>query len=80
MAVAQLTCRESLRALETCLRAHSSKLDHLGIRGRIARSPLAEANEKRDGRIYRDLALSLLQTGRQRHAGEDFGVERKNTA
>ncbi len=80
MAFAQLTFRESLRAIETCLRAHSSKLYHLGIRGRIARSTLADANEKRDWRIYRDLALSLIQTGRRLYAGEDFGVELKNTA
>ncbi len=80
MAFAQLTFRESLRDIETCLRAHSGKLYHLGIRGRIARSTLADANEKRDWRIYRDLALSLIQTGRKLYAGEDFGVELKNTA
>lgn len=80
MAFAQLTFRESLRDIETCLRAHSSKLYHLGIRGRIARSTLADANEKRDWRIYRDLALSLIQTGRRLYANEDFGVELKNTA
>jgi hypothetical protein len=80
MAFAQLTFRESLRDIETCLRAHSSKLYHLGIRGRIARSTLADANEKRDWRIYRDLALSLIQTGRRLYAGEAFGVELKNTA
>lgn len=80
MAFAQLTFRESLRDIETCLRAHSSKPYHLGIRGRIARSTLADANEKRDWRIYRDLALSLIQTGRRLYAGEDFGVELKNTA
>jgi hypothetical protein len=80
MAFAQLTFRESLRDIETCLRAHSSKLYHLGIRSRIARSTLADANEKRDWRIYRDLALSLIQTGRRLYADEDFGVELKNTA
>ena len=80
MAFAQLTFRESLRDIETCLRAHSSKLYHLGIRGRIARSTLADANEKRDWRIYRDLALALIQTGRSLYADEDFGVELKNTA
>lgn len=73
MAFAQLTFRE-------CLRAHSSKLYHLGIRGRIARSTLADANEKQDWRIYRDLALSLIQTGRRLYAGKDFVVELKNTA
>ena len=80
MAFAQLTYRESLRDIETCLRAYSSKLYHLGIRGRIARRTLADANEKRDWRIYRDLALSLIQTGRTLYADDDFGVELKNTA
>lgn len=80
MAFAQLTFRESLRDIETCLRAHSSKLYHLDIRGRIARSTLADANEKRDWRIYRDLALSLIQTGRRLYADEDFGVDLNNTA
>jgi len=80
MAFAQLTFRESLRDIETCLRAHSSKLYHLGIRGHMARSTLADANEKRDWRIYRALALSLIQTGRRLYAGEDFGVELTNTA
>jgi hypothetical protein len=80
MAFAQLTFRERLRDIETCLRAHSGKLYHLGNRARIARSTLTDANEKRDWRSYRDLALSLNQTGRRRYAGEDFGVELNNTA
>lgn len=80
MAFAQLTFRESLRDIETCLRAHCTKLYHVGLRGRIARSTLADANEKRDWRIYRDLALSLIQTGRKLYADEDFGVELNNTA
>lgn len=80
MAFAQLTFRESLRDIETCLRAHCTKLYHVGLRGRIARSTLADANEKRDWRIYRDLALSLIQTGRKLYADEDFGVELTNTA
>lgn len=80
MAFAQLTFRESLRDIETCLRAHAGKLYHLGIRGRIARSTLADANERRDWRIYRDLALSLIQAGRKLYADEDFGAELNNTA
>jgi len=68
MAFAQLTYRESLRDIETCLRAHETKLYHLGIRGGIARSTLADANENRDWRIYQDFALSLIQTARQ-HKG-----------
>jgi hypothetical protein len=80
MAFAQLTFRESLRDIETCLRAHSGKLYHLGIRGRIARSTLADANEKRDWRIYRDFALSLIHVARKLYSGEPFGVELENTA
>jgi hypothetical protein len=79
MAFAQLTFRESLRDIETCLRAHSTKLYHLGIRGGIARSTLAEANETRDWRIYQDFALSLIQTARKLYAKDGFGVELKHT-
>ena len=52
MAFAQLTYRESLRDIETCLRAHQAKLYHLGIRGSIARSTMSDANESRDCRIF----------------------------
>jgi hypothetical protein len=79
MAFAQLTYRESLRDIETCLRAHSAKLYHLGIRGGVARSTLADANEKRDWRIYQDFALSLIQTARKLYAQDGFGVELTNT-
>lgn len=79
MAFAQLTYRESLRDIETCLRAHASKLYHLGIRGGIAKSTLADANETRDWRIYRDFALSLIQAARKLYAGDDFGLELKQT-
>jgi hypothetical protein len=79
MAFAQLTYRESLRDIETCLRAHSAKLYHLGIRGGIARSTLADANEKRDWRIYQDFALSLIQVARRLYAQDDLGVELTNT-
>lgn len=61
MAFAQLTGRESLRDIELCLRAHEAKLYHLGIRGRIARSTLADANEKRDWRIFSDFAQHLIR-------------------
>ena len=57
MAFAQLTYRESLRDIETCLHAHQAKLYHLGIRGNIAKSTLADANEQRDCRIYMDCLL-----------------------
>ena len=56
MAFAQLTYRESLRDIECCLRAMKDKLYHAGIRGKISRSTMADANEKRDWRIYRDFA------------------------
>jgi hypothetical protein len=80
MAFAQLTFRESLRDIETCLRAYASKLYHLGIRGGVARSTLADANEKRDWRIYQDFALSLIQLARKLYARDSFGVELSNTA
>ena len=60
MSFAQLTFRESLRKIERCLRAMNEKLYHMGIKGNISRSTLADANEKRDWRIYCDFALQLL--------------------
>ncbi|MHB1591051.1 MAG: IS4 family transposase [Sulfuricella sp.] len=79
MAFAQLTYRESLRDIETCLRAHSAKLYHLGIRGGIAKSTLADANENRDWHIYQDFALSLIQTARKLYAEDSFGLELTHT-
>ena len=61
MAFAQLTYRESLRDIEICLRSVQPKLYHMGFRGRIARSTLADANRKRDWRIYADFAQTLIQ-------------------
>ena len=80
MAFAQLTYRESLRDIETCLRALPPKLYHAGIRSQIARSTLAEANENRDWRIYADFAQGLIQRARQLYAHEDFGVTLNQTA
>jgi hypothetical protein len=80
MAFAQLTGRESLRDIETCLRAMQPKLYHCGFRGAIARSTLAEANENRDWQIYADFALSLIRTARELYAHDDFGVELAETA
>ena len=80
MVFAQLTFRESLRDIETCLRAHSTKLYHLGIRGHIARSTLADANETRDWRVYRDFALSLIHMARKLYADDSFAVELAHTA
>lgn len=79
MAFAQLTFRESLRDIEVCLRAQDSKLYHLGIRGHVARSNLADANEKRDWRIYRDFANALIVEARRLYAGDAFGVDLDNT-
>lgn len=79
MAFAQLTFRESLRDIETCLLAHAAKLYHVGIRGRVARSTLSDANAARDWRIYRDFALALIAQARKLYANEPFGVELSNT-
>jgi hypothetical protein len=79
MAFAQLTYRESLRDIETCLRAHSAKLYHLGIRGAVARSTLADANEARDWRIYAEFAQHLIRIARRLYLDEPFGVELKET-
>ena len=79
MAFAQLTYRESLRDIETCLRAHQAKLYHLGIRGNIAKSTLADANEQRDCRIFAAFAMSLIQTARTLYASDHFAVELEQT-
>ncbi len=80
LSFAQLTYRESLRDIEACLRSRQEKLYHLGIRGRISRSTLANANEKRDWRIYADFCQILISQARPLYAEEDFGVELKDTA
>ena len=79
MAFAQLTYRESLRDIEACLRAQADKLYHMGIRGRVSRSTLADANEVRDWRIYADFAQSLIGIARRLYAKEAFGVDLKET-
>ena len=79
MAFAQLTYRDSLRDIVTCLRAQSAKLYHLGIRGVVARSTLADANEARDWRIYAELAQHLIRIARRLYVNEPFGVDLKNT-
>jgi Domain of unknown function (DUF4372)/Transposase DDE domain len=79
MAFAQLTFRDSLRDIEACLRAQSSKLYHLGIRSIVARNTLANANATRDWRIYCDFAQSLIAMARKLYAKEPFGVDLKDT-
>jgi len=79
MSFAQLTYRESLRDIEACLRSRSNLLYHLGIRGHVARSTLADANEQRDWRIYADLAQWLIARARKLYAQEDMGVDLDET-
>ena len=80
MVFAQLTYRESLRDTETCLRAVESKLYHAGIRGRVSRSTLADANESRDWRIWADFAQVLVGRARKLYAGEAFGLALQQSA
>jgi len=79
MAFAQLTYRESLRDIEVCLRSVQDKLYHIGIRGKISRSTLADANETRDWHIYADFAQVLIHEAQDLYAKEPFGVELKET-
>jgi hypothetical protein len=79
LAFAQLTYRESLRDIEACLRAQREKLYHMGIRSRVSRSTLADANEVRDWRIYADFAQRLIGTARKLYLDEPFGVDLKET-
>jgi len=80
LAFAQLTGRESLREIQIGLATMQSKLYHAGLRGSAARSTLADANEKRDWRIYADLAQVLIARARSLYANESFGVELKAAA
>ena len=75
MAFAQLTYRESLRDIEACLRAMGAKLYHMGIRGKISRTTLADANESRDWRIYADFAMKLIAIARPMYANESLGFD-----
>ncbi len=80
MAFAQFTHRESLRDIEACLRAHQSKLYHMGIRSlNVARNTLSKTNEHRDWRIYADFAHSLIRIARPLYADEDLGLDLDNT-
>ena len=75
MAFAQLTYRESLRDIEACLRSMGGKLYHMGFRGRVARTTLADANECHDWRIYADFAQILIGIARPLYAGDPIGVD-----
>lgn len=79
LAFAQLTYRESLRDIEACLRAQRSKLYHMGIRGHVSRSALADANERRDWRIHFEFAQSLIDIARRLYATEPLAVDLEET-
>jgi hypothetical protein len=80
MAFAQLTFRDSLRELVLCLRAMGAKLYHVGLRGGVRRSTLADANERRDWRIWADFARVLIDQARRLYVDDDFGVHLSRTA
>jgi hypothetical protein len=79
MAFAQLTYRESLRDIEACLSAQAAKLYHMGFRETVSRSTLADANERRDWRIYAEFAQRLIAQARKLYAHDELGVELSNT-
>ena len=79
LAFAQLTFRESLRDIEACLRSVDGKLYHMGFRGRVSRSTLADANEAHDWRIYADFAQVLINIARPMYANESLGFDLDNT-
>jgi len=80
MAFAQLTYRESLRDIEVCLRTKGKKLYHLGIRGTVARTTLARANDRRDWRIYQDFATSLIKQAQDLYSKDTLSVRLKRAA
>jgi hypothetical protein len=80
MAFAQLTYRESLRDIEVCLRTKGKKLYHLGIRGTVARTTLARANDRRDWRIYQDFATSLIKQAQDLYSRDTLSVRLKRAA
>ena len=79
MVFAQLTWREGLRDIVTCLNARPEALYHLGFREPVARATLAEANEQRDWRLWEDLAKGLISQARTLYAGEDLGLDLEHT-
>ena len=79
MAFAQITYRESLRDIEACLSAQAAKLYHMGFRKPVSRSTLADANERRDWRIYADFAQRLITQARKLYAADSFSEELSNT-
>ena len=80
MAFAQLTYRESLRDIEACLGSMRGKLYHMGFRGTVARTTLADANERHDWRIYADFALVLINIARPLYVSDPLGVDLRNAS
>lgn len=78
LALAQVTDRESLRDSEVCLSAHAAKLYHMGIRPPVHRATLADANERRDWRIYAEFAQRLITQARTLYETEDLGLDLSN--
>jgi hypothetical protein len=79
MAFAQMTFRESLRDIQACLRSKQNKLYHMGIRGKVSRNTLSNANNQRDWRIYADLAMILIHRARELYINDSFGIDLDNT-
>jgi len=75
LAFAQITYRESLRDIETCLNSHHEKLYHIGFRGEISKSTLADANETRDHRIYQDFAYHLISIAKKLYQNEEMAID-----
>lgn len=75
LAYAQMAGRESLRDIETCLNSHRDKLYHISFRGAVSRSTLADANERRDWRIFQDFGLILIRTAQKLYQDEPFALE-----
>ena len=75
MSFAQLTYRESLRDIEACLRSVASKLYHMGLRGKVSRTTLADANESHDWHLFADFAPVLIAMARPLYAGDPIGVD-----
>lgn len=80
MMFAQLTAREGLRDITECLRSHSTKLYHAGFQGAVSRSTLADANERRDCRIFEEFALHLIGVARELYINDSLALELKHTA
>ena len=79
MAFAQLTGREGLRDIETCLNSHHEKLYHMGFRSKVSRSTLSDANEARDFRIYQDFGYYLIDIARELYQGEELALKLEQT-